>query len=177
MNTSKMKHTKLLFLLIAALATVSCHQSTNESSSESSTSDSAELKKQEAWESAHRLDSMGNHREALLLRERTLSEYCPNSAECLQYKGLRCYIENKQDSANFYFDKATRMCDMALRDSLDINMVTIKAFVLTLMDGDHSTQHFLDSLSTRHHDSKTLLQLKESTEGIRNVVVVIKSLK
>ena len=73
---------------------------------------------------------MGNYREALLLRERTLSEYCPNSAECLQYKGLRCYIENKQDSANFYFDKATRMCDMALRDSLDINMVTIKAFVL-----------------------------------------------
>ena len=177
MNTSKMKQAKLLFLLIAALATVSCHQSTNESSSESSTSDSAELKKQEAWESAHRLDSMGNYREALLLRERTLSEYCPNSAECLQYKGLRCYIENKQDSANFYFDKATRMCDMALRDSLDINMVTIKAFVLTLMDGDHSTQHFLDSLSARHHDSEALQQLKESTEGIRNVVEVIKSLK
>ena len=177
MNTSKMKQAKLLFLLIAALATVSCHQSTNESSSESSTSDSVELKKQEAWESAHRLDSMGNYREALLLRERTLSEYCPNSAECLQYKGLRCYIENKQDSANFYFDKATRMCDMALRDSLDINMVTIKAFVLTLMDGDHSTQHFLDSLSARHHDSEALQQLKESTEGIRNVVEVIKSLK
>ena len=177
MNTSKMKHTKLFFLLITTLTTVSCHQSTNESSSESSTSDSAELKKQEAWESAHRLDSMGNYREALLLRERTLSEYCPNSAECLQYKGLRCYIENKQDSANFYFDKATRMCDMALRDSLDINMVTIKAFVLTLMDGDHSTQHFLDSLSARHHDSEALQQLKESTEGIRNVVEVIKSLK
>ena len=69
------------------------------------------------------------------------------------------------------------MCDMALRDSLDINMVTIKAFVLTLMDGDHSTQHFLDSLSARHHDSEALQQLKESTEGIRNVVVVIKSLK
>ena len=127
-----MKHTKLLFLLITTLTTVSCHQSTNESSSESSASDSVELKKQEVWESAHRLDSMGNHREALLLRERTLSEYCPNSAECLQYKGLRCYIENKQDSANFYFDKATRMCDMALRDSLDINMVTIKAFGLAL---------------------------------------------
>ena len=172
-----MKQAKLLFLLIAALATVSCHQSTNESSSESSTSDSAELKKQEAWESAHRLDSMRNYREALLLRERTLSEYCPNSAECLQYKGLRCYIENKQDSANFYFDKATRMCDMALRDSLDINMVTIKAFVLTLMDGDHSTQHFLDSLSARHHDSEALQQLQESTDGIRNVVEVIKSLK
>ena len=165
MNTSKMKHTKL------------CHQSTNESSSESSASDSVELKKQEVWESAHRLDSMGNHREALLLRERTLSEYCPNSAECLQYKGLRCYIENKQDSANFYFAKATQMCDMALRDSLDINMVTIKAFVLTLMDGDRSTQHFLDSLSIPHYDSEALQQLKESTEDIRNVVKVIKSLK
>ena len=172
-----MKQARLLFLLIAALTTISCRQSANESSSESSTSDSAELKKQEAWESAHRLDSMGNHREALLLRERTLSENCPNSADCLQYKGLRCYIENKQDSANFYFDKATQMCDMALRDSLDINMVTIKAFVLTLMDGDRSTQHFLDSLSTHHHNSKALQQLKESTKDIRNAVEVIKSLK
>jgi hypothetical protein len=167
---------KVIFILFA-LVLFSCRQSSNQSAPETSTSDSVELKKQEAWESAHRLDSMGNHREALLLRERTLSEYCPNSAECLQYKGLRCYIENKQDSANFYFDKATRMCDMALRDSLDINMVTIKAFVLTLMDGDLSTQHFLDSLSARHHDSEALQQLKESTEGIRNVVEVIKSLK
>ena len=156
MNTSKMKHTKLFFLLITTLTTVSCHQSTNESSSESSASDSVELKKQEVWESAHRLDSMGNHREALLLRERTLSEYCPNSAD---------------------FAKATQMCDMALRDSLDINMVTIKAFVLTLMDGDRSTRHFLDSLSIPHYDSEALQQLKESTEDIRNVVKVIKSLK
>ena len=166
MNTEKMKQVKLLSILIAS----------NQPTSESSASDSVELKKQEAWESAHRLDSMGNHREALLLRERTLSEYCPNSAECLQYKGLRCYIENKQDSANFYFDKAMRMCDMALHDSLDINMVTIKAFVLAFTNGDRSTQHFLDSLSTRHHDNQALQQLKESTEGIRNVVV-IKSLK
>ena len=167
---------KVIFILFA-LALVSCRPSSNQSASESSASDSVELKKQDAWESAHRLDSMGNHREALLLRERTLSENCPNSAECLQYKGLRCYIENKQDSANFYFDKATQMCDMALRDSLDINMVTIKAFVLTLMDGDRSTQHFLDSLSTHHHNSKALQQLKESTKDIRNAVEVIKSLK
>ena len=62
-----MKQARLLFLLIAALTTISCRQSANESSSESSTSDSAELKKQEAWESAHRLDSMGNHREALIV--------------------------------------------------------------------------------------------------------------
>ena len=68
------------------------------------------------------------------------------------------------------------MCDMALRDSLDINMVTIKAFGLAFTDGDRSTQHFLDSLSTRHHDNQAPQQLKESTEGIRNVVV-IKSLK
>ena len=167
---------KVIFILFA-LVLFSCRQSSNQSAPETSTSDSVELKKQEAWESAHRLDSMGNHREALLLRERTLSENCPNSAECLQYKGLRCYIENKQDSANFYFDKATQMCDMALRDSLDINMVTIKAFVLTLMDGDRSTQHFLDSLSTHHHNSKALQQLKESTKDIRNAVEVIKSLK
>ena len=162
--------------ILFALSLFSCRPSSNLPASESSASDSVELKKQEAWESAHRLDSMGNHREALLLRERTLSEYCPNSAECLQYKGLRCYIENKKDSANFYFGKTTRMCDMALRDSLDINMVTIKAFVLAITDGEHPTQHFLDSLSIPHHDSKALQQLKESTEGIRNVVV-IKSLK
>ena len=168
---------KKVISILFALALFSCRPSSNQSASESSASDSVELKKQEAWESAHRLDSMGNHPEALLLRERTLSENCPNSAECLQYKGLRCYIENKQDSANFYFDKATQMCDMALRDSLDINMVTIKAFVLTLMDGDRSTQHFLDSLSTHHHNSKALQQLKESTKDIRNAVEVIKSLK
>ena len=167
---------KKVLTLLFALTLFSCRPVVNQPTSKSSASDSVELKKQEAWESAHRLDSMGNHREALLLRERTLSEYCPNSAECLQYKGLRCYIENKQDSANFYFDKAMRMCDMALHDSLDINMVTIKAFVLAFSNGDLSTQHFLDSLSTRHHDNQALQQLKESTEGIRNVVV-IKSLK
>ena len=167
---------KKIISILFALVLFSCRQSSNQSAPETSTSDSVELKKQEAWESAHRLDSMGNYREALLLRERTLSEYCPNSAECLQYKGLRCYIENKQDSANFYFDKTTRMCDMALRDSLDINMVTIKAFGFAFTDGDRSTQHFLDSLSTRHHDNQAPQQLKESTEGIRNVVV-IKSLK
>ena len=168
---------KKIISILFALVLISCRLSSNQSAPESSASDSVELKKQEAWESTHRLDSMGNHSEALLLRERTLSEYCPNSAECLQYKGLRCYIENKQGSANFYFDKATRMCDMALRDSLDINMVTIKAFVLAITDGEHPTQHFLDSLSARHHDSEALQQLKESTEGIRNVVEVIKSLK
>ena len=145
-----------VIIFLFALSLFSCRPSSNLPASESSASDSVELKKQEAWESAHRLDSMGNHREALILRERTLSEYCPNSAECLQYKGLRCYIENKQDSANFYFDKATRMCDMALRDSLDINMVTIKAFGLAFTDGDRSTRHFLDSLSTRHHDNQAL---------------------
>ena len=95
---------KKVLTLLFALALFSCRPVVNQPTSKSSASDSVELKKQEAWESAHRLDSMGNHREALLLRERTLSEYCPNSAECLQYKGLRCYIENKQDSANFYFD-------------------------------------------------------------------------
>ena len=65
---------KKIISILFALVLVSCRPSSNQSVSESSTSDSAELKKQEAWESAHRLDSMGNYREALLLRERTLSE-------------------------------------------------------------------------------------------------------
>ena len=107
--------TKKVISILFALALFSCRPVVNQPTSKSSASDSVELKKQEAWESAHRLDSMWNHREALLLRERTLSEYCPNSAECLQYKGLRY--------------------------------------------------------------NQALQQLKESTEGIRNVVVVINSLK
>ena len=43
----------------------SCRQSANPSARETSTSDSVEVKKQEAWESAHRLDSG----EALLAEE------------------------------------------------------------------------------------------------------------
>ena len=65
MNTEKMKQVKLLSILIAALAIVSCRPSSNQPTSESSASDSVELKKQDAWESAHRLDSA----EALLAEE------------------------------------------------------------------------------------------------------------
>ena len=59
---------KVIFILFA-LVLFSCRQSSNQSAPETSTSDSVELKKQEAWESVHRLDSMGNHREALLAEE------------------------------------------------------------------------------------------------------------
>ena len=55
---------KVIFILFA-LALVSCRPSSNQSASESSVSDSVELKKQDAWESAHRLDSA----EALLAEE------------------------------------------------------------------------------------------------------------
>ena len=55
---------KVIFILFA-LALVSCRPSSNQSASESSASDSVELKKQDAWESAHRLDSA----EALLAKE------------------------------------------------------------------------------------------------------------
>lgn len=55
---------KVIFILFA-LALVSCRPSSNQSASESSASDSVELKKQDAWESAHRLDSA----EALLAEE------------------------------------------------------------------------------------------------------------
>ena len=51
MNINKMKQAKPLFLLIAAFAIVSCRPSSNQPTSESSASDSVELKKQEAWES------------------------------------------------------------------------------------------------------------------------------
>ena len=59
---------KKVLTLLFALALFSCRPVVNQPTSKSSASDSVELKKQEAWESAHRLDSMGNHREALLLR-------------------------------------------------------------------------------------------------------------
>lgn len=51
--------------ILFALSLFSCRPSSNLPASESSASDSVELKKQEAWESAHRLDSV----EALLAEE------------------------------------------------------------------------------------------------------------
>ena len=56
---------KVIFILFA-LVLFSCRQSSNQSAPETSTSDSVELKKQEAWESAHRLDSV----ETLLAEEK-----------------------------------------------------------------------------------------------------------
>ena len=56
---------KKVVTLLFALALFSCRPAENQSASESSASDSVELKKQEAWESAHRLDSV----EALLAEE------------------------------------------------------------------------------------------------------------
>ena len=51
---------KKVLTLLFALALFSCRPVVNQPTSKSSASDSVELKKQEAWESAHRLDSMGN---------------------------------------------------------------------------------------------------------------------
>ena len=53
---------KKVISILFALALVSCTPSSNKSAPATSTSDSVELKKQEAWESTHRLDSV----EALL---------------------------------------------------------------------------------------------------------------
>ena len=60
---------KKVISILFALALVSCTPSSYQSASESSASDSVELKKQEAWESTHRLDSV----EALLAEEGTAS--------------------------------------------------------------------------------------------------------
>ena len=54
-----------VIIFLFALSLFSCRPSSNLPASESSASDSVELKKQEAWESAHRLDSV----EALLAEE------------------------------------------------------------------------------------------------------------
>ena len=57
---------KKVISILFALALFSCRPVVNQPTSESSASDSAGLKKQEAWESAHRLDSV----EALLAEEK-----------------------------------------------------------------------------------------------------------
>ena len=57
---------KKIISILFALVLFSCRQSSNQSAPETSTSDSAELKKQEAWESVHRLDSV----ETLLAEEK-----------------------------------------------------------------------------------------------------------
>ena len=56
---------KKVLTLLFALTLFSCRPVVNQPTSESSASDSVELKKQDAWESAHRLDSA----EALLAEE------------------------------------------------------------------------------------------------------------
>ena len=56
---------KKVISILFALALFSCRLAETQSASESSASDSVELKKQEAWESVHRLDSV----EALLAEE------------------------------------------------------------------------------------------------------------
>ena len=58
--------TKKVISILFALALVSCTPSSNQPTSKSSASDSVELKKQEAWESVHRLDSV----ETLLAEEK-----------------------------------------------------------------------------------------------------------
>ena len=57
--------TKKVISILFALALFSCRPVVNQPTSKSSASDSVELKKQEAWESVHRLDSV----EALLAEE------------------------------------------------------------------------------------------------------------
>ena len=49
---------KKVLTLLFALALFSCRPVVNQPTSKSSASDSVELKKQEAWESVHRLDSV-----------------------------------------------------------------------------------------------------------------------
>ena len=58
--------TKKVISILFALALFSCRPVVNQPTSKSSASDSVELKRQEAWESVHRLDSV----ETLLAEEK-----------------------------------------------------------------------------------------------------------
>ena len=59
--------TKKVISILFALALFSCRPVVNQPTSKSSASDSVELKKQEAWESVHRLDSV-EKRKSMMLR-------------------------------------------------------------------------------------------------------------
>ena len=92
---------KVIFILFA-LVLFSCRQSSNQSAPETSTSDSVELKKQEAWESAHRLDSV----EALLAEEGNEHDAEASASD----KPTRQYIEHELNAIMDTIGKRLSKC-------------------------------------------------------------------
>ena len=93
---------KKVISILFALALFSCRPSSNQSASESSASDSVELKKQEAWESAHRLDSV----EALLTEEGNEHDAEASASD----KPTRQYIEHELNAIMDTIGKRLSKC-------------------------------------------------------------------
>lgn len=169
---------RIVFAMLAAISLASCHSSASKEAGEAgSAADSTEQVIYQNFAEAHRLDSIGEHAAAFLLREHTLAAYRPNTMECLQYKGIRCSLENKTDSASIYFAQCEKMCDGAIRDSLDINAVTIKAFILVYTGKESEAKDFLQQLRCQHLRETRLEQLCRDFDVIKETVSMFQSLK
>ena len=175
MNTTKLW--RIACAMLAAFSLASCHSSTsNEAGETRQATDSTEQTMYQNFAEAHRLDSIGEHSSAFLLREQTLAAYRPNSMECLQYKGIRCSLENKADSASIYFTQCEKMCDSAIRDSLDINAITIKTFILVYTGKESEAKDFLRQLHNQHPLEPRLKQLHQDFDVIKEAVSMFQKL-
>ena len=173
-----MKLWRLAFAMLATFSLASCHSSASKEAGETGlAADSAEQTMFQNFAEAHRLDSIGEHTAAFLLREHTLVAYRPNSMECLQYKGIRCSLENKADSASIYFAQCKKMCDNAIRDSLDINAITIKTFILVYTGKESEAKDFLQQLRNQHPHETRLEQLHQDFDVIKEAVSMFQSLR
>ncbi|MBQ9638571.1 MAG: hypothetical protein IJV22_03320 [Bacteroidales bacterium] len=167
---------RIAFAMFAAFSLVSCHSTTSKEADQTGIStDITEQTMYQNFAEAHRLDSIGDHAAAFMLREHTLAAYRPNTMECLQYKGIRCSLENKADSACIYFAQCEKMCDGAIRDSLDINAVTIKAFILIYTGKQDEAKDFLQQLRHQHPHETYLEQLYRDFDVIKETVLLFQS--
>ena len=167
---------RFAFAMLAALSLASCHSTTlKEAGKAGLAADSTEQTMYQNFAEAHRLDSIGDHAAAFMLRERTLAAYRPNTMECLQYKGIRCSLENKADSASIYFAQCEKMCDDAIRNSLNINAVTIKAFILVYTGKESEAKDFLQQLRHQHPHETHLEQLYRDFDVIKETVLMFQS--
>lgn len=168
---------RLAFAILAALSLVSCHSTTSKEAGKAGlAAGSTEQAMFQNIAEAHRLDSIGDHAAAFMLREHTLAVYRPNTMECLQYKGIRCSLENKADSASIYFAQCKKMCDGAIQDSLDINAVTIKAFVLVYAGKESEAWDFLQKLRHQHPHESRVEQVCRDFEVIKEAVSMFQSI-
>ena len=164
--------------MLAAFSLASCHSSASKETGETGlAADSTEQTMFQNFAEAHRLDSIGERSAAFLLREHTLAAYRPNSMECLQYKGIRCSLESKADSASIYFAQCEKMCDSAIHDSLDINAITIKAFILIYTGKESEAKDCLRQLLNQHPHETRLEQLHQDFDVIKEAVSMFQSLR